>query len=143
MRVILSRSLCLCYTYGASARASHIFLTHDVIIDVVCTMYAQRCTLASQSVIHIRVCHHSVILMSRTYAFSRRKKWVLAALSVTFFVLASTVIWVTSTEITCQSRIPSLSRCVADSSTPLQCSLCSTSKNALGVSPFRINQIPT
>ncbi|KAN0135334.1 hypothetical protein V8E53_006899 [Lactarius tabidus] len=39
------------------------------------------------------------ILMARTYAFSGKKKWVLAALSVTFFVLASIIVWVTSTKI--------------------------------------------
>ena len=143
MRVILSRSFCLYYTYGAPARSSHIFLTHDIIIDALCTMYALRCPLASQVVIHTPVRHHPVILMSRTYAFSRRKKWVLAALSVTFFALASIAIWVTSTKITCQSRVPSLSRSVADSSTPLQRSLSSSRKNALDASPFQICQVST
>ena len=143
MRLILSRTVCLYYTYGAPAHTSHIFFTHDVIIDVLCTMYAQRCPLASQAVIHIRVCHHPVILMSRTYAFSRRNKWVLAALSITFFVLAGTIIWVTSTKITRQSRIFSLSISVADFSMLLQRSLSSSRENALHALPFRINQFST
>jgi hypothetical protein len=38
----------------------------------------------------------SVILMLRTYAFSGRKKTVLAALSITLFALVGLTIWVVS-----------------------------------------------
>jgi hypothetical protein len=40
------------------------------------------------------------ILMLRTYAFSGRKKSVLAVLSITFFTLAGVIIWVMSTQLT-------------------------------------------
>jgi len=39
------------------------------------------------------------ILMLRTYAFSGRKKYVLAILSIAFFGLAGVIIWVTSKEL--------------------------------------------
>jgi len=39
------------------------------------------------------------ILMLRTYAFSGRKKYVLALLSIAFFGLAGVIIWVTSKEL--------------------------------------------
>ena len=42
----------------------------------------------------------SVILMLRTYAFSGRKKAVLAILSIAFFGLAGVIIWVTSQKLT-------------------------------------------
>jgi hypothetical protein len=38
--------------------------------------------------------------MLRTYAFSGRKKMVLAVLSVTFFLFVAVLIWVTSKELT-------------------------------------------
>ncbi|KAF8261476.1 hypothetical protein EI94DRAFT_1745952, partial [Lactarius quietus] len=40
------------------------------------------------------------ILMLRTYAFSGRKKWVLAVLSITLFGLFGVIIWVMSRELT-------------------------------------------
>ncbi|KAN0135587.1 hypothetical protein V8E53_006478 [Lactarius tabidus] len=41
----------------------------------------------------------SVILMLRTYAFSGRKKAVLAILSIAFFGLVGVIIWVTSQQL--------------------------------------------
>ena len=41
--------------------------------------------------------------MLRTYAFSGRKKVVLAVLSVTFFGLVGIIIWVVSKKLTCLS----------------------------------------
>ena len=48
----------------------------------------------------------SVILMLRTYAFSGRKRWILAILSITFFGLVGVNIWVMSRELTRLSRGP-------------------------------------
>ena len=45
----------------------------------------------------------SVILMLRTYAFSGRKKAVLALLSIAFFGLVGVIIWVISKELICSS----------------------------------------
>jgi hypothetical protein len=42
----------------------------------------------------------SVILMLRTYAFSGRKKKVLAVLSITLFILVGVSIWVMSKQLT-------------------------------------------
>ena len=55
MRVILSRSLCLYYTYGALAPASHPVFSHAFIIDAILTKYVGP--LALQAVIHTRVRH--------------------------------------------------------------------------------------
>ena len=41
----------------------------------------------------------SVILLLRTYAFSGRKKWVLAVLSITFAALDGFMFWVMSREL--------------------------------------------
>ena len=56
----------------------------------------------------------SVIIMLRTYAFSRKKKWVLAVLSITLLALVSATIWVISKELSRLSRRPSLSTRVPD-----------------------------
>ena len=56
----------------------------------------------------------SVILMLRTYAFSGRKRWILAILSITLFGLVGVNIWVMSRELSCLSRGPCLSRCHPD-----------------------------
>ncbi|KAI9443177.1 hypothetical protein H4582DRAFT_1168181 [Lactarius indigo] len=46
------------------------------------------------------------ILMLRAYAFSGRKKKVLAVLSITFFGLVGVIIWVMSKQLTRLSQIP-------------------------------------
>jgi hypothetical protein len=46
--------------------------------------------------------------MLRTYAFSGKKKWVLAILSITLLGLVGFTIWVMSRELTRLSRRPSL-----------------------------------
>ena len=56
----------------------------------------------------------SVILMLRTYAFSGRKRWVLAVLSIMFFGLFGVTVWVMSRELVCLYRGPRLSRCIPD-----------------------------
>ena len=48
----------------------------------------------------------SVILMLRTYAFSGRKRWILAVLSITLFGLIGVNVWVMSRELTRLSRGP-------------------------------------
>jgi hypothetical protein len=55
-----------------------------------------------------------VILMLRTYAFSGKKKWVLAVLLITLLGLLGVTIWVMSKELSRLSRRPSLSRHIPD-----------------------------
>ena len=85
----------------------------------------------------------AVILMLRTYAFSGRKKAVLAILSIAFFGLAGVIIWVTSQKLTCLFRRPRLSRRVPDAPIESQCRICSLFLVAAAVSPFRINRLWT
>jgi hypothetical protein len=64
--------------------------------------------------------------MLRTYAFSGKKKWVLAVLLITLLGLLGVTIWVMSKELSRLSRRPSLSRHIPDiqrnCSDPLVCS---------------------
>jgi hypothetical protein len=46
---------------------------------------------------------YPVILMLRSYAFTGRRRLVLAALSISFFSVVSYVVWVMSMELSCSS----------------------------------------
>jgi hypothetical protein len=80
------------------------------------------------------------ILMLRTYAFSGRKRSILAILSLAFFGLVGVIIWVMSNELSRLSRRPCSSKCIPDSAVKPQCRPCSLSSNAAVVSLFRINR---
>src|SRR6266702_631489 len=82
----------------------------------------------------------SVILMLRTYAFTGRRRTILAALSVSFFSLVGVAIWVMSTQLNRLSRRPCLARRFPDSLMVSQCRPCLLSTNAAAVLPLRINR---
>lgn len=82
-----------------------------------------------------------VILMLRTYAFSGRKKYVLALLSIAFFGLAGVIIWVTSKELYRLSRKHFFHRgLIPDTLVESQCRPCSFSSILAAVLPFRIHR---
>jgi hypothetical protein len=82
-----------------------------------------------------------VILMLRTYAFSGRKKYVLALLSIAFFGLAGVIIWVASKELYRLSRRHFSSRAISDTLVELQCRPCSFSSILAAVLPFQIHRV--
>ena len=116
LRVILSPLLCHCYAYGApTCTPVWVFLTiceycrcyHHNVRAQVHLQYELWLTL-------VFVC--SVILVLRTYAFSGRKKPVLALLSIAFFGLVGVNIWVSTKGIFRLSRKHCSLRCIPDSS---------------------------
>ena len=79
--------------------------------------------------------------MLRTYAFSGRKKPVLALLSIAFFGLVGSIIWVSTKEIFRLFRRYCSLRCIPDSSVDSQCRPYSCSSIVAAVSPFQIYRV--
>jgi hypothetical protein len=81
------------------------------------------------------------ILMLRTYAFSGRKKPVLAVLSIAFFALVGAIIWVVSKELSRLSPRYCSPRYIPDCSVESQCRPYSCSSIVPAVSPSQIYRL--
>lgn len=97
MHVPYPRCAHSCFSSNISSRFDHRQWHHNVSTNTT------TCSTSSYS--HF-FCMSSVILMLRTYAFSGRKKTVLAALSITFLTLVGVIIWVISKHLARLSQRP-------------------------------------
>ena len=113
LRALLSCTFCLCPTYGAPSHTTRLLFF--VTVSGSQTLSAQ----CKPEYVHVigkltstLVFVMSVILLLRTYAFTGRKKVVLAGLSVLFSGIIGATIWVTSTQLSRLSLRPCSPKCV-------------------------------